>query len=755
MMRPTFAGFTTAQFGMSTAMNSLNITGQNISNISTVGYTRQAADQISMNLTNPNGAYSIGFGALTTSTSQLRDPYLDIRFRTEIASVGENEVIYNTLTDLESIFDEFAKVGVQEALTDLMSSFQDYSSNVNSAEFQEMIKASSDSLVKLINEYTNQLDTVRSDTVDGLTDVDIPNVNDILSRIGELTQSIETTAVIASTPLELLDQRNLLIDELASYLPIKVTYVATDVQPGVTIDRLHIELVNTEGENYTLVDGPVAGSFNTYTDEDTGDQIITYTAGIGENMLTGTGISVLNNALEKLNAANTSLEAINQAISDNAGDTKAVATLLNEKLDYLSYRDGLLEQINAFLPIEVTDTGNDTVSIAFTPMTLNTDGSVKDPIAIDLTTGDDVFTLDTDGSLLLSGANIMDELTSGELTFSSGSIKGSLDMLNSYGDAVSQKGLRYYEAQLDEFAITIAEVFNQMNNVGDPVYVKTASGAIAYELAYEPILDGAGDPVLDETGRPMYYDEEYEAQTGTPAVPVWATDPVTGAGLVNDDGTAQQATRTTLVYEPLLDDDGNIVYVMDGDDIALDQYGNRIYYTDATATDFSGTEPTPMAKDLFSFDPADPSGTLRIAENWKTGLYTVSASQYEGAASGANDNILNFIGALEGSHAFETYMPDHEGGALLSGFTGSFYDYFTNIATTVGLETKTTYQSLENYIILVADIADSKSSVSGVNLDEEGMNLIQYQSAYSAAARLMTTLDEALETLLNMGRVGR
>ncbi len=765
MMRPTFAGFTTAQFGLSTAMNSLNITGQNISNISTSGYTRQAVDQISMNLTNPNGAYSIGFGALTTGTSQLRDPYLDIRFRTEIANVGENEVVYNTLTELESIFDEFAKTGIQEGLTDLMSAFQDYSSNVNSDEFQEIIKSAADSLVKLLNQYTDQLDTVRSDTVDGLANVDIPNVNDLLSRIGELTQSIETTDAIASTPLELLDQRNLLIDELASYLPITVSYVSTDVQPGVSIDRLHIELINNDGDNITLVDGSCAGSFDTYTDEETGDQIVTYTAGIGENMLTGTGISVLNSAIEKLNSANDSLIAVNQAIQDNAGDTQAIATLINLKLDYLSYRDGLLSQINAYLPIEVTYGDSDTVTIGFTPMQLNDDGTEKDSIAIDLTTGEDIFTLDTDGSLLLSGTNIMEDLTSEALTFSSGSIKGSLDMLNSYGDGVSQKGLRYYEGQLDEFAITLAEVFNEMNNVGDPVYVKTSAGVTAYELEYEPCLDANGDPILDETGRPTYYDGTQDPPYDD-VIKVLAYDPLTGVPIIDDDGNAVQSTRPTLVYEPLLDDDGNIVYVTDDDgNVLLDDYGNKIYYTNAVTVDntdpdnpvysLSGDQPDPLSKDLFSYDEDDPSGTLRIAENWKNGTYTVSASQYENAASGANDNILNFIGALEGSHAFETYMPDHEGGALLSGFTGSFYDYFSNIATTVGLDVKTTYQSLENYIILVADIADSKSAVSGVNLDEEGMNLIQYQSAYTAAARLMTTLDEALDTLLNMGRVGR
>ena len=46
--------------------------------------------------------------------------------------------------------------------------------------------------------------------------------------------------------------------------------------------------------------------------------------------------------------------------------------------------------------------------------------------------------------------------------------------------------------------------------------------------------------------------------------------------------------------------------------------------------------------------------------------------------------------------------------------------------------------------------------ISGVSHDEKRIDLIQYNKAYSAAARVMTTLDEALDTIINkMGIVGR
>jgi flagellar hook-associated protein 1 FlgK len=47
-------------------------------------------------------------------------------------------------------------------------------------------------------------------------------------------------------------------------------------------------------------------------------------------------------------------------------------------------------------------------------------------------------------------------------------------------------------------------------------------------------------------------------------------------------------------------------------------------------------------------------------------------------------------------------------------------------------------------------------AISGVSLDEEMTNLIKYQHSYNGAARVITTMDEALDMLINrMGLVGR
>ena len=53
---------------------------------------------------------------------------------------------------------------------------------------------------------------------------------------------------------------------------------------------------------------------------------------------------------------------------------------------------------------------------------------------------------------------------------------------------------------------------------------------------------------------------------------------------------------------------------------------------------------------------------------------------------------------------------------------------------------------------LVRQLGNIKESISGVSLDEEMANMIKYQQAYNAAAKLITKSDEMLQTLIGMVR---
>jgi flagellar hook-associated protein 1 FlgK len=87
--------------------------------------------------------------------------------------------------------------------------------------------------------------------------------------------------------------------------------------------------------------------------------------------------------------------------------------------------------------------------------------------------------------------------------------------------------------------------------------------------------------------------------------------------------------------------------------------------------------------------------------------------------------------------------------STLKGGQSTFNDYYNSIIGEIGLKSKESDDLQKNQEALLAQLDNSKQSVEGVSLDEEMANMIQYQHAYEAAARLISTMDSILDTLIN------
>jgi len=264
----TFGAFTTARLGILAAQKGLDVTGHNITNINTAGYTRQRLDQMSLRVGAVDRYASqydaiVGSGVLCTGVSQLRDPYLDIRFRNEQASVGAMDAKLAGLEELKTVLDEVAKGdgkgGIMEAqFNDLFTQLQNLSGKVGQDEYDSLVRSSAYSLVKLFNSYSERLSTIQKNQVGGFKQ-DIETTNSILTKIQDLNNSILKSEVHGDSALELKDQRNLLIDELSQYMKINVEYERIPVGAGQTADKLLIHLADKSGASIgDLVDGNFA-----------------------------------------------------------------------------------------------------------------------------------------------------------------------------------------------------------------------------------------------------------------------------------------------------------------------------------------------------------------------------------------------------------------------------------------------------------------------------------------------------------------
>ncbi len=269
-MRSTFAGFTTARLALRASQKALDVTGQNIANINTEGYTRQRLDLVSLTVGSGPERYKsehnvfVGSGVLTAGISQIRDPFLDIRFRNEIAHVGGAEQKKEILKDLESIFDEVSKTGIQNQLSEVGTMLQKLSLEVGNQEFDHMVKASADVLTKMMNQYAHQLEVVKNDQEYNLRNVELPKLNDILSNIKNLNETIKANHIHGNPALELQDQRNALIDELASYVNIDVKTGRESIGTDRFVDTLQIRIRGTE---LSLIDDNKAAQLKLMPDE--------------------------------------------------------------------------------------------------------------------------------------------------------------------------------------------------------------------------------------------------------------------------------------------------------------------------------------------------------------------------------------------------------------------------------------------------------------------------------------------------------
>ncbi|HOP54776.1 MAG TPA: flagellar basal body rod C-terminal domain-containing protein, partial [Bacillota bacterium] len=133
--------------------------------------------------------------------------------------------------------------------------------------------------------------------------------------------------------------------------------------------------------------------------------------------------------------------------------------------------------------------------------------------------------------------------------------------------------------------------------------------------------------------------------------------------------------------------------------------------------------------------------TIKVMDNIMADPSNIAAS-VDPASPGNGDNALAIANVFT--------SPILEGNTVT---LNGFYDGMISRLGVMGLEAT---RNVENQSSLVQHLYGEQDQYSAVSLDEEMANMIKYQHAYSAAARMISTIDEALEIIISrMGVVGR
>ena len=689
----TFGTFTMARLGIWASQQALNVTGNNISNVNTEGYSRQEINLYNVSATGADRYQSkfdirVSGGAVVDDINQMRDKYLDIRYRDEMASVGAMDAKADGLNQLATIFDEVGRGEDGEGLLEARLEYMIQQVETLSAqgagmdEFDSMLRESASTFVELMRNRADELNRLADNMEKGFRQ-DLDTVNSLLSRIQELNVSIRKSQVYGSQALTQQDERNKLIDELSEYMKIDVQYISENLGENVYVDKL---IIRTGGvPQRTLVDGIYAAQFSVREGSDNFDL----------------DLSALKDAYGRTNPQRTNLGAVAGGFADEAAAEAALA-------DTAAY------------PVTGKDDDRDSstygslyeyeYSVVEVPGENEGDPSTYAIHKIQVSRGAAELT-DTE----LYGALQSER----EILTEKGVYATSQDLANDT-NASTKRGIPFYQKALDTLANTFADLLNRANMLddtqgknpdGSPIYRDESTRLYEYET-----LSDLGDGYTETDGI-VYLNGVATGQT------------VDSAGFVLD----AKGYRTVKV-----DHEGYY---------ALSDYANEHGYNGGGAL-FSNDG---RGNDLTGITAAN----ISISASWANGSFRVLSSTKPDAASRENDNLNRILNILTEQHEYTPVMDglntgDDTPDSTLIYFTGSFQELLTTHMTgTLATDINTAQTMLDNYNVTADELYVNRDAVMGVDLNDEAVNMMMYQKSYAAACRLMTMYDEMLDKLIN------
>ncbi len=245
--------------GLNASQVGIDVTGQNISNANTDGYSRKRVNQVAETVGSELFG-QVGMGVDVQSIGRVRNEFLDRQTWEQLGESGTTSQLDTAYTRLENILKEPSADGLAAQLNKFWSSWQDLANNPADQSTREAVKASANVLVDVFRGVYKQIDDYGMSMNNPLDQMS-KNVNDLTGQIKNLNDKI---AGVEATPDQKAndsrDQRDTLVRKLASLVDVQTV---EDKQGRIIITSGGSLLVGpsgamnlqTYGVNQTLADG--------------------------------------------------------------------------------------------------------------------------------------------------------------------------------------------------------------------------------------------------------------------------------------------------------------------------------------------------------------------------------------------------------------------------------------------------------------------------------------------------------------------
>ncbi len=482
----------------------------------------------------------------------------------------------------------------------------------------------------------------------------------------------------------------------------------------------------------------------------------------------------VNSAISDVNTTLTSIASLNQEIAQAQVGT-------SEANDYIDQRNQLLQTLSGYMDITCVAGSNNTVTV----LTASGKGLIQGNTASQLTQVQNQQTGFTDVGLQGISGNVVDitgEISGGSLgaliTARDTTINGYIGDLNGLAQSITQN----------------VNYFSQMGNGGTP------DQAASTGTFFQPVADGnyaknmaLSDQIMDPSGN-VHVDNVMATSSTTDttdndvalAIASLANDTVLGGNTVSS--TSFASSTTALGISGTLAVNGVAVAIGAGDslsDIAAtvngikgqtgvsasvtdSGTGYQLVLTAATAADHISVvngDLNASSQSILQTLSATSQSSTTAALNLTGDIQLGQGQSVTVSASDSLQTIVNNINGLTGATGVTASISNNElalsnGSGPITvpagtvsqalGVTGATYtDYEAGIVSQVGEAVKGATDLVTYSQNAMTSLQGQQASESGVSVDEEMSNLIQYENAYQAAAHLYTVASTLLDTLMN------
>ncbi len=714
---------------LSATQTAISTTGNNIANLNTVGYSRQNVrfvDNVALNVRPGLLGQGVSAAEIYRNFNQfVENSYLD-RFSQQNRWTEQSTI----MASVESVFNEANSDGINSAMSAFFKDWNNLNLRPDDDPTRQSLLANADTLAKTIANARDALESMQHE-MDAYIYQSVDQINELIEGIRQLNMQIARNTLPGQNPNQLLDQRDTMVRKLSELIDVDVisrgndftimtksghTLVQGEVGYSLEVGAYRVENNLTPGSKY---DGTIkieSSSPHEYTFE------------------------VLTPPAQKVDEnGNLVVDADGNPVMNDG----TMRVSLDGGKNWLRNPDGSYVEVP--IPTQKDETAKfNGIEISFTADPANL--AVGDRFeAISKTSVYWVSPtrdkLNITPMVMADGTDNTSRITGGKLAayfnVRDENIGKYLDRLDALSNSlIWEVNSLHSQGAGQTFGYTIGNT--QMRDVNKPLgsptsgldyYNRLTTGNIGFQ-----IYDKEGKPLADPDGKLLPFGPLNFDTTGTP-----------GAGIQNFDPSKHSlqdvANAINNAYKGT-DANGNAIQYITADIVdGKLQLTAAPDYTFAVAEDTTGVL---AALGINTFFQGSGSADIAVKADLMQDASFINASKVNSSGKineGDNETALALYNLA--TRAVEISTIWEKNTQTLSGYYGS-------TVSVVGANTRTANFNASYNTALANDLDEQTAAISGVNLDEEMTSLIKFQHSYTAAAKLITTADEMLQTLLSL-----